>query len=67
LTLIDLFVLVYYGPLFLVIGLLNAALTVMPGIPKGASAALGVVLWVPQAMNILPLGLLSILLSMGVV
>jgi len=66
-TLIDLFVLAYYGPLFIVIGLLNAALTIMPVIPKWASAALGVVLWVPQALNILPLGLLSILLSMGVV
>ena len=66
-TLLDIFVLAYYGPLFIVIGLLNAALTIMPAIPKGASAALGVVLWVPQALNILPLGLLSIILSLGVV
>jgi len=66
-TSIDLFVLAYYGPLFIIIGLFNALLTVAPLIPKGASAALGVILWVPQALNILPLGLLSLVVNLGVV
>jgi len=66
-TALDLFVLVYYGPLFAVIGVLNAALTLAPAIPKGASAGLGAILWVPQAINILPLGLVSLILKLGVV
>lgn len=64
---VDLFVLAYYGPLFLVIGLLNKMLTVAPSIPKAVSAALGAVLWLPQALNIIPLGLASIAVNFGVV
>jgi len=65
---VDLFVLAYYGPLFLVIGLLNKMLTVAPsGIPKAVSIALGAVLWLPQALNIIPLGLASIAVNFGVV
>ena len=64
---VDLFVMAYYGPLFLVIGVLNKLLTVAPGIPKVGSAVLGAVLWVPQALNIIPLGLASVVLNLGVV
>ena len=64
---VDLFVLAYYGPLFLVIGVLNMILTVATGIPKVGSAVLGAVLWLPQALNIIPLGLISIVLKCGVV
>ena len=64
---VELFVLVYYGPLFLVIGGLNKILTMAPGIPKFVSAGLGAVLWLPQALNIIPLGLVSIVLKCGVV
>lgn len=64
---VDLFVMAYYGPLFLVIGVLNKLLTVMPSIPAGVQAAVGAVLWLPQALNIIPLGLASIVLNFGVV
>lgn len=66
-TSLDLFVLSYYGPLFLVIGLLNVILTKMPSIPGYASAGLGAFLWLPQAMNIMPLGILSVALNRGIV
>jgi hypothetical protein len=67
-TSVDVFILAYYGPLFFVIGVLNAALTVAPQIPSAVSAGIGAVLWVPQALNILPLGLVSIGLNLlGVV
>lgn len=64
---VDMFVMAYYGPLFLVIGVLNKILTVAPSIPKFVSAALGAVLWLPQALNIIPLGVASIALNLGVV
>ena len=64
---VDMFVMAYYGPLFLVIGVLNKILTVAPSIPKLVSAALGAVLWLPQALNIIPLGVASIALNLGVV
>lgn len=64
---VDLFVLAYYGPLFFVIGVLNKMLMFAPSIPKSVSAALGAVLWLPQALNIIPLGLVSIVLNLGVV
>ena len=48
----------FYGPLFAVIGALNAALAKLPPIPAAASAALGAVLWVPQAIHIAVLGAL---------
>jgi len=64
---VDLFVMAYYGPLFLVIGVLNKILTVSPSIPKVVSACLGAVLWLPQALNIIPLGVASIALNLGVV
>lgn len=59
-SLLDVFLLVYYGPLFLVIGILNAILTVAPAIPiEFVSRIIGGVLWVPQFLNILPLALFS--------
>ena len=67
LRLVDLFVLAYYGPLFFVIGVLNVFLLVTPRIPKFVSALVGAVLWFPQALNIIPLGVVSIVLKLGVV
>ncbi len=64
---VEWFVMVYYGPLFLVIGVLNKILTKMPSIPKWVSAGVGAVLWVPQALNIVPLGVASVVLNCGVV
>lgn len=64
---VDLFVMAYYGPLFLVIGVLNKILSVAPRIPKVVSAVVGAVLWLPQALNIIPLGVASIVLKLGVV
>jgi AhpD family alkylhydroperoxidase len=67
-TLLDVFILAYYGPLFFVIGLLNEALKFAPQIAPAVSAGIGAVLWVPQALNILPLGLASVVLHLlGVV
>ena len=40
---------------------------IRPKIPSAGSAVLGAVLWVPQALNILPLGLASIVVNAGVV
>jgi hypothetical protein len=64
---VDLFVVGYYGPLFLVIGVLNKILEVAPSIPKVVSAVVGAVLWLPQALNIIPLGVASVVLNLGVV
>lgn len=66
-TSLDIFVLCYYGPLFAVIGVLNKILSVMPTIPKAVSAGLGATLWVPQAINITPLGIVSLLVNKGIV
>jgi AhpD family alkylhydroperoxidase len=60
----DLLLFLYYGPFFLVIGVLNAILTKSPQVPAFVSAALGVVLWVPQAVHILFAGLLSLALRL---
>jgi len=49
---IDLVVLAFYGPLFAVIGVLNAGLTKLPPLPPKASAAIGALLWLPQALHI---------------
>lgn len=62
LTPFDLLMFMYYGPLFLVIGVLNAMLKLMPRIPPFVSAAIGAVLWVPQALHILPAGLVCLAL-----
>lgn len=64
--LLDLFLLAYYGPLFAVIGILNKILERLPTIPPTASAGLGAVLWLPQAINITPLGVVSLFLRGGV-
>lgn len=50
----ELFTLVYYGPLFAVIGLTNALLLLAPPVPPAASAAFGACLWVPQASAFAP-------------
>ena len=62
LTPFELLMFVYYGPLFLVIGILNAGLTVSPKVPAWVSAALGVVLWVPQALHLFVAGIISLAL-----
>ncbi len=66
-TSLDLFVLAYYRPLFLVIGVLNVLLTKMLSIPARVSAGLGESLWVPQAINITPLGIVSVAFNRGIV
>ena len=55
----------FYGPLFAVIGALNAALAKLPPIPAAASAALGAALWVPQAVHIAVLGALCVPLKLA--
>ena len=52
----------YYGPLFLVIGIMNAVLAKAPTVPAWFSAAFGVVLWFPQMLFILPAGIISLVL-----
>jgi len=64
-TSLDLFVLAYYGPLFGVIGVLNMGLKHMPTIPSKAGNLIGAFLWLPQALNILPLGIVSIVVCGG--
>jgi len=62
LTSVEAVTLVWYGPLFATIGVLNAILKRIPGtLPPLISASLGVILWFPQAMFITPIGLLSII------
>lgn len=60
----ELLVFAYYGPLFLVIGILNAMLTAAPAIPAWASAAVGAVLWVPQALHLFVAGVISLALRL---
>ena len=67
-TSLDIFMLLYYGPLFSIIGVLNKILTDMPSsVPKVISSIIGAVLWLPQAINITPLGIVSLVLNKGVV
>ena len=58
----DLLMFLYYGPLFLVIGIANVILAVSPKIPGWLSTAIGAFLWVPQALHILPMGILCLAL-----
>lgn len=60
----ELLMFLYYGPLFLVIGILNAGLTAAPNVPAWFSAIFGACLWVPQALHILPLGILCLALRL---
>jgi hypothetical protein len=53
---------VFYAPLFLVIGVLNAALTKFPQVPAWFSAIFGAILWVPQALHLFVAGLVSLAL-----
>ena len=48
LTPFDLIMFAYYGPLFLIIGVLNAGLTLAPAVPAWFSAIFGATLWLPQ-------------------
>lgn len=64
---LDILLLLWYGPLFLVIGILNMILTKMPPVAGLISTVLGAVLWVPQALFIGPLGIICIILHCGVV
>jgi len=59
---LEVFVTIWYGPLFIAIGILNAILKNVPGsFPSLVSASLGVVLWIPQALFITPIGLVSLI------
>lgn len=64
---LDLLLLVWYGPLFLVIGVLNLILAKAPPVAGLVSTILGAILWLPQAIFISPLGIICILLNCGVV
>jgi len=65
---LDIFMLLYYGPLFSIIGVLNKILTTLPSsVPRVISSVIGAVLWLPQAINITPLGVVSLVLNKGVV
>jgi len=64
---LDLVLLLWYGPLFLVIGMMNLLLTKIPPVPSVVSTILGAILWVPQALFISPMGIVSTVLSCGVV
>lgn len=57
---LELFVLAWHGPLFIAIGILNAILKRIPGsFPSIFSVAMGVILWIPQAVFVAPIGLAS--------
>ena len=62
LTPFEVIMFVFYGPLFLVIGILNAILTLAPTVPAWFSATTGVVLWFPQMLFVLPAGIISLVL-----
>ena len=56
----ELIMFLYYGPLFLVIGVLNAGLTLAPRVPAWFSAVFGAILWLPQALHLFAAGVVSI-------
>jgi len=64
LTPFELLLFLYYAPLFLVIGAVNAILAQAPQVPAWVSAGLGVVLWVPQAVHWLFAGLVCLALRL---
>lgn len=66
-SMLDMILLLWYGPLFFVIGVLNLILTKLPPVPGSVSTALGAVLWIPQALFIAPVGIICIVLHRGVV
>ena len=53
---------IYYGPLFLLIAIVNALLQFFPKVPSWFSAFFGVVLTFIAAIWIIPLGLISVLI-----
>jgi len=62
LSFLDIFLLTWYTPLFATIGILNTTLKLIPGpFPSIVSTAIGVVLWVPQAIFIAPIGFVSLI------
>ena len=60
----ELIMFLYYGPLFLVIGVLNAGLTLAPRVPAWFSAVFGAILWLPQALHLFAAGVVSLLLRL---
>jgi len=58
-VIVELFTFVYYGPLFLLIAIVNKLLTIFPQVPEWFSAAFGVLLTFIAAVWILPLGLIG--------
>ena len=67
-TNLDIVLLSWYGPLFVAIGIVNAILKRIPGsFPAVVSTAIGVILWIPQAVFIAPVGFLSLIRHFGCV
>lgn len=60
----DLLMFLYYGPLFLIIGILNAGLAIAPTVPAWFSAVFGAILWVPQALHLFIMGVLCLALRL---
>ena len=60
----DLLMFLYYGPLFLIIGILNAGLAIAPTVPAWFSAVFGAILWVPQALHLFVMGVLCLALRL---
>jgi len=62
LTPFELIEFVYYAPLFLIIGILNAALVKAPPTPAWFGSLFGAILWLPQALHLSVMGLLCLVL-----
>eukprot|EP00966_Prymnesium_polylepis_P074164 1721221-Prymnesium_polylepis.1 len=60
----ELLMFVFYGPLFLIIGVLNKMLLAAPKVPAWFSAVFGAMLWVPQAIHITIAGFVSLVLRL---
>ena len=60
----ELLVFAVEGPLFLVIGLLNAVLVKAPPTPAWFGSWFGAVLWLPQMAHLLPIGILCLVLRL---
>lgn len=58
-VIVELFTFIYYGPLFLLIAIVNKMLTLFPQVPGWFSAGFGVLLTFIAAVWILPLGLIG--------
>ena len=62
-NLLDILLLLWYGPLFLVIGILNLILLKVPKVSPKVSAAIGVILWFPVTLFVAPMGIVCFIAS----